>query len=104
MLSTIFAVGGLKMWKAIPNHGGTEGTENSHGGEVISKQKPKNMSTKDFSTELLVSRTPEEVFNAINNIRGWWAEDVEGDTEPRRHGGHGEQPRRRGDFETKTKK
>jgi hypothetical protein len=39
------------------------------------------MKTQDFSTELLVSQTPEEVFKAILNIRGWWSENIEGDTE-----------------------
>lgn len=39
------------------------------------------MTTKDFSTTLLVEQTPEEVFDAINNVRGWWSATIEGDTE-----------------------
>jgi hypothetical protein len=33
----------------------------------------------------LVDQTPEEVFAAINNIRGWWSEDIEGSTDKFHH-------------------
>jgi hypothetical protein len=39
------------------------------------------MSTSDFSTTLLVDQTPKEAFHAINNVRGWWSEEIEGGTE-----------------------
>ena len=39
------------------------------------------MTTKDFSTSILVDQTPNEVFNAINNVRGWWSEEIEGSTD-----------------------
>ncbi len=39
------------------------------------------MTTSNFTTVLLVDQTPEEVFHAINNVRGWWAEEIEGGTE-----------------------
>ena len=32
----------------------------------------------DFTTSFVVDQTSEEVFAAINNVRGWWGEDVEG--------------------------
>ena len=39
------------------------------------------MATKDFTTTILVDNTSEEVFNAINNVRGWWSEEIEGSTD-----------------------
>ncbi|PVX45097.1 uncharacterized protein YndB with AHSA1/START domain [Flavobacterium sp. 103] len=39
------------------------------------------METSDFITVLLVDQTPEVVFKAITNVRGWWSEEIEGDTE-----------------------
>ncbi|HEY4334939.1 MAG TPA: SRPBCC domain-containing protein [Puia sp.] len=39
------------------------------------------MTPKDFTATFLVDQTPEEAFEAINNVRGWWSEEVEGGTE-----------------------
>ncbi len=43
------------------------------------------MSNQNYSTTLLVDQTPEEVFNAVRNVRGWWSgyysEEIKGDTE-----------------------
>ena len=36
------------------------------------------MSFQDFTAIFSVDRTPKDVFDAINNVRGWWGEDVEG--------------------------
>ena len=39
------------------------------------------MHTTDFTTTLLVNKTPEQAFDAINNVRGWWSENIEGGTD-----------------------
>ena len=39
------------------------------------------MTTKDFTATILVDNTPAEVFSAINNVRGWWSEEIEGSTD-----------------------
>ena len=39
------------------------------------------MNNQDFTTSILVDQTPEEVFKAITNVRGWWSEEIEGSSE-----------------------
>ena len=39
------------------------------------------MSNQSYTTTFLVDQTPEEVFAAIYNVRGWWSGEIEGGTE-----------------------
>ena len=39
------------------------------------------MNNQSFTASILVDKTPKEVFNAVNNVRGWWSEEIEGGTE-----------------------
>lgn len=33
---------------------------------------------RNFTASFTVSKSPQEVFDAVNNVRGWWGTDVEG--------------------------
>lgn len=39
------------------------------------------MQTEDFTTSFEVDKTPEEAFDAINNVRGWWSGEIDGSTD-----------------------
>jgi len=39
------------------------------------------MTTPDFTTTILVDLPRKQVFDAINNVRGWWSEEIEGSTD-----------------------
>lgn len=39
------------------------------------------LATPGFTTDFLTDKTPQEVFSAINNVRGWWSENIVGSTD-----------------------
>jgi uncharacterized protein YndB with AHSA1/START domain len=39
------------------------------------------MNEDSYTTTVTIDRPPLEVFHAINDVRGWWSEEVEGDTD-----------------------
>jgi len=39
------------------------------------------MMKQGFTSSFSVDQTPQEAFAAINNVRGWWSGQIEGDTD-----------------------
>jgi hypothetical protein len=38
------------------------------------------MNNQSFSVAIVVDATPQQVFDAVNNVRGWWSQNITGDT------------------------
>lgn len=39
--------------------------------------------TRDYTVAFTVDQTPQDVFDAVNNVRGWWSETIDGPTDRR---------------------
>ncbi|WP_417353321.1 hypothetical protein [Flavobacterium alkalisoli] len=39
------------------------------------------MNNQDFTTTIITDTSPSQAYKAINNVRGWWSENINGDTD-----------------------
>lgn len=39
------------------------------------------MSSNNFSSTIVLDQSPVQVYDAVNNVRGWWSEEIEGKTD-----------------------
>ena len=39
------------------------------------------METQDYTATIVVKQSPKEAFDAIENFRAWWSEEIDGETD-----------------------
>ena len=59
----------------------TTGQGQPNRAEAISLVDEEHTRRLSYTTSFIVDQSPDEVFGAINNVRGWWSGDFEGETD-----------------------
>jgi len=58
----------------------TNGAGQPNGKEKPQTEDEKKLATPSYTTTIFINESPKEVFNAINNVKGWWQGEVKGNT------------------------
>lgn len=59
----------------------TIGKGKPNGKDLAQTEDEKALASNNFTSTFFVNQKPLDVFNAINNVRGWWQGEIEGNTE-----------------------
>jgi uncharacterized protein YndB with AHSA1/START domain len=60
--------------------GGKDFVAPGHAPAAAESTEELGMKNQNFTARISVDQSPEEVFKAITNVRGWWSGEIEGDT------------------------
>jgi uncharacterized protein YndB with AHSA1/START domain len=60
--------------------GGKDFVAPGHAPAATESTEELGMKNQNFTARISVDQSPEEVFKAITNVRGWWSGEIEGDT------------------------
>jgi hypothetical protein len=62
------------------DEGQVKKNEKKRSGEGLPKGR-ETMKGQDFTITFTIDQTPEEAFRVIKNVRGWWSQQIEGNTD-----------------------